>query len=122
LKAKEKTMALLQEALSLAQTDADDLVERLTRIYRDEEEPASTEQVAALGFLACARALREATLVQEIAIREEIQDLGRLVDEVLVELRRTEQMVRSQVTRRQRRARSLEADLRPPRSGDPKPP
>jgi hypothetical protein len=119
--AKEKTMALLQEALSLAHTDADDLVERLGRIYRDEEKPESTEQVVALGFLACARALREATLVQEIAIREEIQDLGRLVDQVLVELRRTEQTVRSQMTRRQR-ARSLEEDLRPPRSRDPTPP
>jgi hypothetical protein len=110
---KEKTMALLYEALSLAYTDTDDLVERLGRIYRDEEKPESTEQVVALGFLTFARAVREASLVQEVAIREELQDLGRLIDQVLVELRRTEQTVRGQLTKRKQQTRSLESDLRP---------
>jgi hypothetical protein len=110
---KEKTMTLLHEALSSAHTATDDLVERLGRIYRDEEKPESTEQVVALGFLTCARALRQASLVQEVAIREEIQDLGRLIDQVLVELRRTEQTVRNQLAPRKQQTRSLESDLRP---------
>jgi hypothetical protein len=114
---KDKTMALLHEALSAAQSDTEDLVERLARVYRDEENPESMERVVALGFLACARAVREASLLEEIAVREELQDLGRLIDEVLVEIRRTEQAVRGQRGSRRSADRSLETDLRPPRRG-----
>jgi hypothetical protein len=117
---KQKTMALLHEALSAAQSDADELVERLARIYRDEENPESMERVVALGFLACAHALRETSLIEEIAVREELQELGRLIDEVLAELRRTELAVRRrQPVSRRATTRSLEADLRPPRKADP---
>jgi hypothetical protein len=110
---KDKTMSLLQEALTLAQRDADALIGRLTQIYRDEEKPQSTEQVIALGFLTCARALREASLMEEIAVREEIQDLGKLIEQVLVELRRTEETVRTQAAQRRPARATLEADLHP---------
>ncbi len=113
-------LALLHEALTSTTAEADELVARLGSIYRGDEEPASREQVVALGFLACARALREASLLQEIAIREEVQELGRVLHEVLHELRRTEETVRSQAGLRGRRDRSLTGDLSPTRrTGEP---
>jgi hypothetical protein len=76
---REKTLLLLQEALVLVRGDTEQLVERLVSICRDEGEPHSAEQVVALGFLTCVRALREAALLEEIAIREETQHVAMLI-------------------------------------------
>ena len=112
---RERILAILHEALGQTRSESDELVQRLTSIYRDEEQPESSEQVVALGFLACARALREASLIQEIAIREEIQELDRLITEVLTEVKRTEKTVRGQTRQGRRRGGSLVSDLSPAR-------
>jgi len=120
---KTKILSTLRAALVEAHVDVDGLVERLASIYRDENLPKSSEQVIALGFLACARALREASLMQELAIREEIQDLERLITEVLTEIRRTEEVVREQLELlsrvQRRRERALPDDLSPSRASNP---
>ena len=72
---RDKILTLLHEALTTTRADAEQFEQRLISLYRDEERPESTEQVVALGFLACTKALREASLMQEIAIREELQEL-----------------------------------------------
>jgi hypothetical protein len=118
---KTKILTALHEAFAQTRTDADLLVERLLSIYRQEEHPQSTDQVVALGFLTCVRALREASLIEEIAIREEIQELSKLIAEVLTEVRRTEDVVRRQYEQQRRRGRSLAGDLSPSRATDPQP-
>ena len=110
---REKILSLLYEALSQTRVEGEQVEHRLLAICRDEEQPESTELVVALGFLACARALREASLVQEIAVREEIQELQGLIARVLAEVTRTEETVRGQLELRRRHRRTLEEDLSP---------
>jgi hypothetical protein len=61
--------------------------------------------------------------MQELAIREEIQDLERLITEVLTEIRRTEEVVREQLELlsrvQRRRERALPDDLSPSRASNP---
>ena len=108
-----RILALLHEALAQSRDHGEQAERRLLAICRDEEQIESTEQVVALGFLACARALREASLVQEIAIREEIQELHGLIAQVLAEVTRTEQTLRRQLERRPQRKRTMAEDLSP---------
>jgi hypothetical protein len=110
---RDKILALLHEALAQTRGEGEQVEQRLLAICRDEEHPQSTEQVVALGFLACARALREASLVQEIAVREEIQELHALIERVLTEVTRTEQTVREQLRRQPRARGTLAEDLSP---------
>ena len=109
---RDKILTLLHEALKQTRVDAEQFEQHLISIYRDEERPESTEQVVALGFLTCTRALREASLMQEIAIREEIQELHGLIAKVLAEVTLTQQAVSSQL---ERPKRSLKDDLSPSR-------
>jgi hypothetical protein len=110
---REKILTLLHEALSDTRAEGEQVELRLLAICRDEQQTESTEQVVALGFLACARALREASLVQEIAVREEIQELQGLIAHVLTEVTRMQETVRGQVELQQRRRRTLADDLSP---------
>ncbi len=93
---RETILQVLHEALGQTRSDVDDVVDRLLSVYRSQEQLETAERVVALGFLACVKALHEASLMQEIAIREEIQDLRRLVESVLSAIERTEQVVRSE--------------------------
>jgi len=68
----------------------------------------------ALGFLACGRALREASLMQEIAVREEVQELHRLAASILEALGRIERTLEAEPRVRTRRSREgLLEDLSP---------
>ena len=87
---RDRILQVLHEALAKNRSDADALIDRLINVYRGEDAPERGEQVIALGFLVCARALRESSLAQEIAIREELQDLQRIVGDVLETLHRTQ--------------------------------
>jgi hypothetical protein len=115
---RDKILTLLHEALTTTRADAEQFEQRLISLYRDEERPESTEQVVALGFLACTKALREASLMQEIAIREELQELHGLIAKVLTELTLTRQTVSEQAPQPKRSIRSLKADLSPSRRTD----
>jgi hypothetical protein len=88
---EETLLRLLHEGLSGTRSDVDALIGRLVAIYRGQESMEGTEQVIALGFLVCAHALREASLMQEVAVREELQELHRLTGSILESLERTEQ-------------------------------
>lgn len=114
---RETILQVLHEALGQTRSDVDEVVDGLLSAYRSEEQMETAERVVALGFLACVKALREASLMQEIAIREEIQDLHRLVESVLSAIERTEQVVRSErelLSRRREGGRqSLLGDLSP---------
>jgi hypothetical protein len=112
---QETILRVLHEALSDSRSDVDELVERLIRIYRGEEGLERSEQVIALGFLACARALHESSLMQEIAVREELQELDRLVGDILESVRRTERAleVERRARLRERDAGELVEDLTP---------
>jgi hypothetical protein len=80
-------LTLLHDSLSSAGADVDVLIGRLETVHRGttveetgaDYSPLTTEQLIALGFLACVKAIRESGLMSEIAVREEIQqihDLG----------------------------------------------
>ena len=119
-------LTLLHEALAGTREDVEELLRRLTSVYREGEQPYASEQAVALGFLACAKALREASLMQEIAIREEIQELHKLVADVLGAIERTEEAVRDSrdllLRRRAEHRRGLPDELAPSRrSRDPEP-
>jgi hypothetical protein len=114
---QETILVILQEALSETRSELDELVDRLVAVYRGKESLEGTEQVVALGFLACARALREASLMQEIAVREELQELHRLASDILEGLGRIEGALEAQPRLRTRRLpEGLVEDLSP--SGD----
>jgi hypothetical protein len=105
-----KLLEVLHEALARTGQDVDLLVQRLTAISAAEEHAETTEEVVALGFLACVKALRETSLLQEVAIREEIQQIHDLGEELLGELdaiRRAESLLR----RKRRAFRSARAKV-----------
>ena len=111
---QDTILRVLHEALAESRSDADALTERLIAICRGTERLEQSEQVIALGFLVCARALRESSLMQEIAVREELQELHKLVGEILESVRRTERAVDSpRVRAGVRRSRELVEDLTP---------
>jgi hypothetical protein len=88
-----KLLELLHETLARTGEDMEALVCRLSAIAAGDEDPGTAE-VVALGFIACVKALRESTLMQEVAIREEIQELHTLGDDLLQAIRRTEAVIR----------------------------
>jgi hypothetical protein len=111
---EETILRVLHDALGDTHSDVDELIERLVRVCRGKESPERSEQVIALGFLVCARALRESSLMQEIAVREEVQELHRLISEILESVRRTERALEFEPrARRRRREASLVEDLAP---------
>jgi hypothetical protein len=111
---QDTILRLLHEGLCETRSELDEFVDRLVAIYRGKESVQGTEQVVALGFLACARALREASLTQEIAVREELQELHRLATDILEGLGRIEGSLEAQPGARARRVRaSLVEDLAP---------
>jgi hypothetical protein len=111
---QETILRLLHEGLCETRSELDEFVDRLVAIYRGKESVQGTEQVVALGFLACARALREASLTQEIAVREELQELHRLATGILEGVVRIEGSLDAQPGVRARRGReSLVEDLSP---------
>ena len=85
---------VLHQALARTGEDLDLLVQRLTSISGGEEQASTLDEVVALGFLACVKALRETSLLQEVAIREEIQQIHDLGDDVVKAIQRTEASVR----------------------------
>ena len=113
---QETILRVLHQALSDTRSDVDGLVERLISVYRGKESLDGSEQVIALGFLVCARALRESSLMQEVAVREELQELHRLVGDILGSVRRTERALELEprARARQRQGSDLIGDLRPP--------
>jgi hypothetical protein len=110
---RETILRVLHEALTDNRSSLDELVERLIEIERGKKSVERTEQVIALGFLVCARALRESSLMQEIAVREELQDLHHLVEDILVSVRHTEQTLEldPRARLRRREERDLAEDL-----------
>jgi hypothetical protein len=85
---------VLHQALARTGQDLDLLVQRLTSISGGEEQASTLDEVVALGFLACVKALRETSLLQEVAIREEIQQIHDLGADVVNAIQRTEARVR----------------------------
>ena len=113
---RETILRVLHEALSDTRCELDALIERLIGVYRGTEDLERTDHVVALGFLVCARAMRESSLMQEVAVREELQELDRLVREILESLRHTQRALDLDLERRgklRRRDRGLVEDLRP---------
>ena len=112
---RETILGVLHEALADTRTDVDELIERLIGVYRGTKGPEGTDQVMALGFLVCARALRESSLMQEIAVREEIQELHRLAGDILESVRHTEETLDlgPRARRRLRETQTLAEDLAP---------
>jgi hypothetical protein len=112
---QETILRVLHEALADSRSDLDVLIERLIGVYRGKESLERTEQVIALGFLVCARALRESSLMEEIAVREELHELHRLAGDILEAVHRTERAVEleREALRRRRGPRELVEDLRP---------
>jgi hypothetical protein len=100
---QSEILTLLHDSLSHAGADVDALMERLETVSRgataekaSEGHPQLTnEQLIALGFLACVKAIRESGLMAEIAVREEIQQINDLSAEMRAALARTEAIVRS---------------------------
>jgi hypothetical protein len=96
-------LTLLHDSLSNAGADVDALIRRLETVHRGttlEEtgadfSPLTTEQLIALGFLACVEAIRESGLMSEIAVREEIQQIHDLGTEMRAALARTNANVKS---------------------------
>lgn len=95
-------LTLLHESLSHAGADVEALIRRLEAVYRrastdaaSADPPLTSEQLIALGFLACVKAIRESGLMGEIAVREEIQQISDLGTEMRAALARTEAIVRS---------------------------
>jgi hypothetical protein len=117
---QETILRVLHEALAESRADVDGLIERLIRVYRGNESLERSEQVIALGFLVCARALRESSLMEEIAVREELHELHRLTSEILEAVRQTERALDlERETRAQRRkAPNLVEDLTPTEKRD----
>jgi hypothetical protein len=98
---QSEILTLLHDSLSHTGSDVDGLIRRLEAVHRGataEEEGAlsslTTEQLIALGFLACVKAIRESGLAGEIAVREEIQQIHDLGMEMRAALARTEAIVR----------------------------
>jgi len=112
---RETILRVLHEGLSDTRSDVDGLIERLITVYRGKEALDGNEQVIALGFLVCAHALREASLMQEIAVREEIQELHRLASSILRSLERTERAldIERRARARHRPPETLVEDLGP---------
>lgn len=106
---RETILRVLHEGLSETRSDVDGLSERLIGIFRGKQTDLETEQVIALGFLVCAHALREASLMQEIAVREEIQELHELASLILDALERTERAL--ELERRARARRKVPDEL-----------
>lgn len=107
-------LRVLHEALADTRSDLDGLIERLIEIYRGEENLERADQLIALGFLVCARALRESSLMEEVAVREELQELDRHVREILESVRRTERALELAERRRPHKAPGeLAEDLMP---------
>jgi hypothetical protein len=94
-------LTLLHDAFAQAGSDVEALVGRLETVYRgariddvdEDARPLTTEQLIALGFLACVKAIRESGLMAEIAVREEIQQIHDLGTELRAALARTETIV-----------------------------
>ena len=111
---RETILRLLHEALADNRSSVDELIDHLVGVYRGRENLERTDQVIALGFPVCARALRESSLMQEIAVREELQDLHRIVEDILESVRRTEHTLeldpRARLRRREEH-RDLAEDL-----------
>lgn len=119
---QETILRVLHAALADTRTDLDGLIERLIAVYRGNESLERTEQAIALGFLVCARALRESSLMQEVAVREELQNLDRLVEEILESVRHTERALELDAAQRRRRRRTpapLADDLMPTADAQP---
>jgi hypothetical protein len=114
---QETILRVLHEALADTRSDVDGLVERLIRVYRGKETLDGSDQVIALGFLVCARALRESSLMQEVAVREELQELHRLVGDILESVQHTERALEVEpwARARQRQRTDLIDDLTPPK-------
>jgi hypothetical protein len=94
-------LTLLHDSLSNAGADVDALIGRLETVHRGttvEEtadlSPLTTEQLIALGFLACVKAIRESGLMTEIAVREEIQQIHDLGTEMRAALAQTDANVK----------------------------
>ena len=96
-------LTLLHDAFAQAGSDVEALVGRLETVYRgariddvdEDARPLTTEQLIALGFLACVKAIRESGLMAEIAVREEIQQIHDLGTELRAAVARTETIVRN---------------------------
>lgn len=97
-----KLLALLHEAIANNGKDLDLLVGRLTGVAQAESDAETTEQVVALGFLACVKALRDTSLMQEVAIREEIQQIQELHDDLVKSLKETQALLDAQLLARAR--------------------
>jgi hypothetical protein len=100
---QNEILTLLHDSLSHAGADVEALIRRLDAVYGTarvedvgEDPPrVASEQLIALGFLACVKAIRESGLMSEIAVREEIQQIHELGTEMRAALARTEAVVRS---------------------------
>jgi hypothetical protein len=100
---QSEILTLLHDSLSHAGADVEMLIQRLETAHRGttaEEKGEhlsllTTEQLIALGFLACVKAIRESGLMGEIAVREEIQQIHDLAAEMRAAFARTEAIVKS---------------------------
>ena len=112
---RETILEVLQAGLAETRSDLDQLTDRLVAVYRGDDS-LRAEQVVALGLLACGRALRESSLMQEIAVREELQELHRLATSILEGLGRIEVSLEAQPRPRRTRGALVE-DLTPTERG-----
>ena len=109
---RETILEVLQAGLAETRSDLDQLTDRLVAVYRGDDS-LQAEQVVALGLLACGRALRESSLMQEIAVREELQELHRLAAGILETLGRVEKSLDVDPRARRRARETLVEDLAP---------
>jgi hypothetical protein len=91
---QSQLLGVLHEALTRTGQDLDVLVDRLTAISRGDEQAGGIDEVVALGFLACVKAVRETSLLHEVAIREEIQQIHELGETVVTAIERSDGSVR----------------------------